>query len=188
MPFKILNEKYIDFLKLKEKPFTLWLTGLPASGKTTLAKALYEIFKTNGNKVIWLDGDKMRQTISKDLGFSKKDRIENIKRIAHLAQKLNEEGAFVIVSAIAPYEEMRQIIREIVNNYVEVYVKCPLEICKKRDPKGLYKKAEKGEIKNFTGVDDIYEEPYRPDIIVETEKLSIEKSVSKIMDKLKRTM
>jgi len=183
VPFKILNEKYIDFLKLKEKPFTLWLTGLPASGKTTLAKALYEIFKTNGNKVIWLDGDKMRQTISKDLGFSKKDRIENIKRIAHLAQKLNEEGAFVIVSAIAPYKEMRQIIREIVNNYIEVYVKCPLEICKKRDPKGLYKKAEKGEIKNFTGIDDPYEEPKKPDLIIETHLIKPEEAIKIIINK-----
>ena len=180
---KILNEYIFNFKKLYIKPVTLWFTGLPASGKTTLAKALYEIFKTNGNKVIWLDGDKIRRTISKDLGFSKKDRIENIKRIAHLAQCLNEEGAFVIVSAIAPYKEMRQIIREIVNNYVEVYVKCPLEICKKRDPKGLYKKAEKGEIKNFTGISDTYEEPEAPDILVET-KESVDECIGKILNSL----
>jgi len=100
-----------------------------------------------------------------------------------LAQKLNEEGAFVIVSAIAPYKEMRQIIREIVNNYVEVYVKCPLEICKKRDPKGLYKKAEKGEIKNFTGISDTYEEPEAPDILVET-KESVDECIGKILNSL----
>ena len=176
--------------KLRIRDLTIWFTGLPAAGKTTLAKTLYEMFKTNGNKVIWLDGDEIRQTISKDLGFTKKDRIENIKRIAYLAQKLNENGAFVIVSAITPCEEMRQIARKIIGNdrYIEIYVKCPLEICKKRDPKGLYKKAEKGEIKNFTGISDAYEEPYKPDIIIETKKLSIEKSINKIIDKLKRTM
>ncbi len=174
--------------KLRIRDLTIWFTGLPAAGKTTLAKTLYKMFKTNGNKVIWLDGDEIRQTISKDLGFTKKDRIENIKRIAYLAQKLNENGAFVIVSAITPCEEMRQIARKIIGNdrYIEIYVKCPLEICKKRDPKGLYKKAEKGEIKNFTGVGDAYEEPESPNIVVETKQLRCFECINKIITYLEK--
>ena len=175
---------------LSLSPITIWFTGLPAAGKTTLARALYSSLKAQSHKVEWLDGDKVRRLFSQDLDFSRKDRIENIRRIAQLAKSLNDKGIAVIVSAITPYEEMRQMARKIIgkDKYIEAYVKCPLEVCKKRDPKGLYKKAEKGEIKNFTGVGDAYEEPYKPDIIIETKKLSIEKSINKIIDKLKRTM
>ena len=175
---------------LSLRPITIWFTGLPAAGKTTLARALYSFLKAKSHKVEWLDGDKVRRLFSQDLDFSRKDRIENIRRIAQLGKSLNDKGIAVIVSAITPYEEMRQMARKIIgkDKYIEAYVKCPLEVCKKRDPKGLYKKAEKGEIKNFTGVGGAYEEPYKPDIIIETKKLSIEKSVSKIIDKLKRTM
>ena len=169
---------------LSLSPITIWFTGLPAAGKTTLARALYSSLKAQSHKVEWLDGDKVRRLFSQDLDFSRKDRIENIRRIAQLAKSLNDKGIAVIVSAITPYEEMRQMARKIIgkDKYIEVYVKCPLEVCKKRDPKGLYKKAEKGEIKNFTGVSDAYEEPKRPDVVLETQKNIIENSLNVILN------
>ena len=169
---------------LSLSPITIWFTGLPAVGKTTLARALYSSLKAQSHKVEWLDGDKVRRLFSQDLDFSRKDRIENIRRIAQLAKSLNDKGIAVIVSAITPYEEMRQMARKIIgkDKYIEAYVKCPLEVCKKRDPKGLYKKAEKGEIKNFTGVGDTYEEPKRPDVVLETEKNIIENSLNVILN------
>jgi len=173
---------------LSLSPITIWFTGLPAAGKTTLARALYSSLKAQSHKVEWLDGDKVRRLFSQDLDFSRKDRIENIRRIAQLAKSLNDKGIAVIVSAITPYEEMRQMARKIIgkDKYIEAYVKCPLEVCKKRDPKGLYKKAEKGEIKNFTGISDVYEEPESPNIVVETKQLHCFECINKIITYLEK--
>ncbi|MDL1969963.1 MAG: adenylyl-sulfate kinase [Candidatus Desulfofervidaceae bacterium] len=164
---------------------TIWLTGLPASGKTTLGKLLYNYLSSiNGNKVEWFDGDIVRRTFYPELGFTKEERFENVKRISHLAKILNKHGIFVIVSAIAPYKEMRKMAKEIIGNYIEIYLKCPIEVCKKRDPKGHYKKAEKGEIKNFTGISDVYEEPKRPDVVVETGFFDPLECINKIVEKI----
>jgi len=165
---------------------TIWLTGIPASGKTTLGKLLYSYLSSlNGNRVEWFDGDIVRRTFYPELGFTKEERFENVKRISHLAKILNKHGIFVIVSAIAPYEEMRETAKEIIGNYIEIYLRCPVEICKKRDPKGHYKKAERGEIKNFTGINAPYEEPKRPNLIIETHLVKPEEAVEVIVNALK---
>ncbi|HEY4035077.1 MAG TPA: adenylyl-sulfate kinase, partial [Ktedonobacteraceae bacterium] len=137
-----------------------------------------------GHNVEVLDGDEVRTHLSKGLGFSKEDRDTNIKRIAFVSKLLTRNGVATISAAIAPYREAREWARQEIGNFVEVYVKCPLEVCRQRDVKGLYKLVDEGKIKNFTGVDDPYEEPENPEVIVETGKESIEESVQKIFAKL----
>ncbi len=159
----------------------IWFTGLPCSGKTTLSKELEKYFKSKNIPVQRLDGDVVRKTICSDLGFSKKDRDENIKRIAYIARLLANNGVNVIVAFVTPYQKMRDFARSICPNYIEVYVKCSVEECKKRDVKGMYAMAKRGEIKDFTGVNDPYEEPKNPEIIVSTKEESAEKSVEKIV-------
>lgn len=165
--------------------FTLWFTGLSGAGKSTIANILGKKFKEKGLKVEILDGDMVRTHLSKGLGFSKEDRDANIKRIGYVASLLSRNGVIVITAAISPYKEIREEVRNMHENFVEVYVKCPLEVLEKRDIKGLYKKARAGEILQFTGISDPYEEPTTPEIIVETDKETPEQSVNKILRWLK---
>lgn len=167
-----------------ERGFTLWFTGLPCSGKTTLADAVAEELRKRGLKVERLDGDVVRRTLSRDLGFSREDREENIRRVAFVAKLLTRNGVVVLTSFVSPYRKVREEARKEIGDFVEVYVKCPLEVCMQRDVKGMYKKALAGEIKDFTGVSDPYEEPLNPEIIVETNKESVEACVSKILKEL----
>ena len=166
---------------MSSKGFTLWFTGLSGSGKTTIARAVEEILLERGLNVEVLDGDVVRTNLSKGLGFSKEDRDINIKRIGFVCNLLTRNGVAAIAAAISPYREIRDYNREMIDRFIEVYVKCPLDVLTKRDVKGLYAKALAGEIKGFTGVDDPYEEPLKPEILVETDKETEEESVAKIV-------
>src|SRR5438552_3221376 len=158
---------------------TIWFTGLSGAGKSTLAEIVERRLKALGHNVEVLDGDIVRTHLSKGLGFSREDRDTNIKRIAFVCSLLTRNGVICISAAIAPYGEAREWARKEIGNFVEVYVKCPLEVCRQRDVKGLYKLAEEGKIKNFTGVDDPYEEPQHPELVVETDKETIAESVAR---------
>jgi len=152
-----------------------WLTGLPASGKTALADRLYEYLKMKGLKVERLDGDALR-TMFPETGFSREDRNRHVRRAGEYAAKFEKEGAIVVASLISPYRESRAYVRSLCSYFIEVYVKASLETCERRDPKGLYKKARAGEIKNFTGIDDPYEVPESPDSVIPTDGLTLEQS------------
>ncbi len=167
-------------------PAIIWFTGLSGSGKTTISKELEKRLYEYGVHTYVLDGDNLRHGLNKDLGFSKEHRKENIRRIGEIAKLFVDAGILVVCAFISPYEEDRKTVRELVNEdeFINVYIQCPLNVCIERDPKGLYKKALCGEIKCFTGIDDPFEEPNEPEIIVETHKLSVEESVSTIMDYL----
>ena len=168
-----------------QKGFTIWFTGLSCSGKSTLSKILETELRKRGRiKIEILDGDVVRTNLSKGLGFSKEDRDTNIKRIGFVCKLLTRNGVVAIAAAISPYRNIRDFNRKEIGNFVEVYCKCPLEVCLQRDVKGLYKKALAGEIKNYTGVDDPYEEPLNPEVILETDKETHEESVAKIIRKL----
>ena len=169
-----------------EKGFILWFTGLSGSGKTTITKALEPELKARGCKVEILDGDVVRTNLSKGLGFSQEDRDTNIRRIGFVAHLLSRNGVVAMTAAISPYRAIRDEIREMEPNFVEVYVRAPLEVCEGRDVKGLYAKARAGEIKGFTGIDDPYEEPVNPEIICYTERESVEESVKKVLTKLEQ--
>jgi len=164
--------------------FTIWFTGLSGAGKSTLAEIIEQRLREHGRNVEVLDGDQVRTHLSKGLGFSKEDRDTNIKRIAFVCNLLTRNGVVSISAAIAPYREAREWARQEIGNFLEVYVKCPLEVCRQRDVKGLYKLVDEGKIKNFTGVDDPYEEPENPEVVVETEIESTEESIQKIFAKL----
>ncbi len=167
------------------KGFTIWFTGLPCSGKTTLATLLHNHLWEQGiANVELLDGDVVRQYLTRGLGYSKQDRDENIRRIGWLSRTLNKHGIHAIVAAISPYREAREEQRRLIENYFEVFVSCPEKICEQRDVKGMYKKARQGMIEHFTGVDDPYEEPLTPDLVIETDTLSIEDSFKLLLDKL----
>ncbi|TXT65275.1 MAG: Adenylyl-sulfate kinase [Promethearchaeota archaeon] len=169
---------------MEHKGFTLWFTGLACSGKTVLADALAEDFKKRGMKVEQLDGDIVRKSLTSDLGFTQEDRNENIKRVTFVAKLLTRNGVAVLASFISPYNEIRAYSKTEIGDYILVYVKCPLEVCEKRDVKGMYAKARSGEINNFTGIDHPFEEPNDADIIVETDKQTIEESKQIIVDAL----
>ncbi len=166
---------------LNQKGFVLWFTGLSQSGKSTVADKVYNILKERGLKLERLDGDIVRQSISSDLGFSKEDRDENIKRVTFVSKLLSKNGIGVISSFISPYREERRKAREEVNNFIEVFCNAPLEVCEARDGKGLYKKARNGEIKNFTGISDPYEPPDNPEIELKTDIESVDESVNKVI-------
>jgi adenylyl-sulfate kinase len=166
------------------KGFTLWFTGLPCSGKTTLSSGVTEILLERGLNVEVLDGDEVRLNLSKGLGFSKEDRDINILRIGWVCKLLTRNNVIAIAAAIAPYAAARDKNREEIGNYCEVYVKAPLEVLIERDVKGHYKKALAGEIKHFTGVSDPYEEPEKPEILIETENETPEESIAKIIKTL----
>ena len=162
------------------KGFILWFTGLSGSGKSTLAQYLTPILRERGCLIAVLDGDEVRENLSKGLGFSQEDRDTNIRRIGYVCHLLARNGVIAVSAAISPYRSVRDENRERIGDFVEIFVKCPLEVLVERDVKGLYKKALAGEIKNFTGVSDPYEEPLHPEIVIETDKETIEESVTKI--------
>ena len=164
--------------------FTLWFTGLSGAGKSTLANISAEEFRRRGHRVEVLDGDEVRTNLSKGLGFSKEDRDTNIRRIGYVCNLLARNGVIAISAAISPYREVRDEVRRQHGRFVEVYVKCPLETLVERDVKGLYRKAINGEIANFTGVSDPYEEPFGPELVVDTHLESREESLQKLLSKL----
>ena len=166
--------------------FVIWLTGLPGSGKTTISRHLEPKLRELNWQVEILDGDEIRQNLSKGLGFSREDRETHLKRAAYVAKLLSRNGVAVIAAFISPYRNVREYARKETTNFIEVFVKCSLETCAQRDPKGLYKKASSGEIKNLTGPQDIYEEPLAPDLIVETDHQTVEESMNLIVEKLKK--
>jgi adenylyl-sulfate kinase len=167
------------------KGFTLWLTGLSGAGKTTLAVLLATELRARGVRVEVLDGDEVRTNLSKGLGFSKEDRDTNIRRIGYVCRLLSRNGIGAVSAAISPYSAIRDEVRRAVEQegagFIEVFVKCPIAVLAERDVKGLYKKALAGELKGFTGVSDPYEEPLAPDVVVETDRESVEFSISKIL-------
>lgn len=170
---------------MDQQGVTVWFTGLSGAGKSTLADAVEKKLKALNLKIERLDGDIVRQSLTKDLGFSKEDRDKNIERVTFVAKLLTRHGVMSLVSFISPYRSMRDYARKEVGSFVEVYVKCPLDVCAGRDVKGLYAKAQKGEIPNFTGVSDPYEEPLNPEITVETHTQPLEVCVDQIITRLR---
>ena len=164
----------------------IWFTGLPCSGKSTLAHLLRESLSCQGVPSEMFDGDIVRQRLTKGLGFSKEDRMENVLRISFVANLLARHGIVAIVAAISPYQEARDKIRKEVKNYVEIFVDCPLEVCQARDVKGMYKKAQAGEIQHFTGVSDPYEVPTVPDLVLKTSEESQTESLTRILNFLEK--
>jgi adenylyl-sulfate kinase len=161
---------------------TVWLTGLSSAGKSTLSRAVYERLWARGHRVELLDGDEVRQHLSRGLSFSKEDRNENIKRIGFVAEMLARHGVIAIVSAISPYREVRDEVRARITNFLEVYVNAPIGTCEERDVKGLYRRARAGEIPGFTGIDDPYEPPLSPEVECRTDRETIAESAQKIVD------
>jgi adenylylsulfate kinase len=179
-----VSESRIEFMESQQPGVTVWFTGLSGAGKTTISSAIEKKLKSYGYKVEVLDGDVVRQNLTKGLGFSKEDRDENIRRVGFVAALLTRNQVIVLVSAISPYQEIREEVRQRIGNFVEVYVNAPLEVCEKRDVKGLYKKARSGEIKNFTGINDPYEPPLNPEVECRTDLETLEESASKVLAKL----
>ncbi len=165
----------------RPRGLTLWFTGLSAAGKTTLNDAVRQCLREQGYAVESLDGDVLRQNLWKDLGFTKEDRDENIRRIGFVADLLSKNGIIVLVSAISPYRAARDQVRGHISDFVEIYVNAPLEVCEKRDRKGLYRKARTGELSGFTGVNDPYEAPLHPEVVCHTDRETVAESADKIM-------
>ena len=161
---------------------TVWMTGLSGAGKTTIGEIVAQKLQQDGIRVEILDGDVIRESLSKGLGFSREDRFANIERIAYVAELLTKHGVIVIVPVISPYQEMRLNARRKIGKFIEVYVKAPLEVCERRDVKGLYKKARAGEIYGFTGIDDPYEEPIDPDLVCYTAEETPNQSADNILN------
>ena len=168
------------------KGFVLWFTGLSGSGKTTISRAVEARLRKMGMRVERLDGDIVRKDLTADLGFSKEDRDKNIRRVSFVARLLSRNGVATICAFISPYRKERRYVRESTTNFIEVYVKCPLEVCESRDVKGLYSRARQGLVKNFTGISDPYEEPENPEITIETDKQSIEECVEQVLNYLEK--
>jgi len=168
----------------RERGLTLWLTGLPCSGKSTLSARLVPLLRERGHDVELLDGDIVRQDLCKGLGFSREDRDTNVRRIGFVAHLLTRHGVTVIVAAVSPYAAVRQEVRQRIGRFVEVYVECPLEECERRDVKGMYQKARAGLIPAFTGVDDPYEPPPAPEVTVRTREEGVDQSLRVILEKL----
>lgn len=169
---------------MERKGFTVWFTGLSGAGKTTIAHRLEAALRERGRKVEVLDGDVVRTRLSKGLGFSKEDRDTNIRRIGFVAHLLSRNGVAVICAAISPYREIRDENRALIGDFVEVYAWCPIDVLQARDVKGLYARALNGEIPNFTGVSDPYEEPLNPEVVVNTDRETVEESLGKVVAKL----
>jgi len=180
-----------DRAKIKnQKSFVIWFTGLSGSGKSTIANELeYKLWKLNKHTFL-LDGDNIRQGLNSDLGFSNKDRKENIRRVAQLAKLFTDSGLITIVAFISPFKNDREMAKALFksNEFIEVFIDAPLETCINRDTKGLYKKALKGEIKNFTGVSSPYEKPTNPDIHIKTNITNIEEATNQIINFLKKEL
>lgn len=172
-------------MQTENKAFVLWLTGLSGSGKSTIAEKIYTQLAKNGRTVERLDGDVMRGLFP-STGFTKQARDEHIKRVGFMASRLEKHAVIVIASFISPYKQTRQFVRDLCSNFIEVYVSASLSECEKRDVKGLYKKAQAGEIRNFTGIDDPYEAPDNPEIFVDTNNETVDESVLKIMNYIRK--
>lgn len=170
----------------KHKSVVLWFTGLSGAGKSTLAHCVEEALYQIGSRTYVLDGDNVRHGLCGDLGFSVEDRNENIRRIAEVSKLMLEAGVITLTAFISPFREERQKARQLIpqGEFFEIYCKCPVEICEERDVKGLYKKARKGEIKDFTGISSPYEEPVNPELIVETSNHSLEECTNQVIDML----
>ncbi len=169
---------------MQHRGVTIWFTGLSGSGKTTISQEIEKKLRAAGAKLEVLDGDIVRTNLTKGLGFSKEDRDENVRRIGFVSHLLTRNGVIVLVSAISPYRAVRDQVRQRIGDFIEVYANAPVEVCEERDVKGLYKKARSGEIKNFTGISDPYEEPLNAEVVCDTDKETLEESVSKVMAKL----
>ncbi len=166
------------------KGFTIWLTGMSGSGKSTISEKLIERLREANAKVELLDGDIVRTNLSQGLGFSREDRDTNIRRIGFVSRLLSRNGVAVIVAAISPYRETREEVKKTIDNFLEVYVDCPIEVLASRDVKGLYKRALAGEVGSFTGISDPYEPPLDPDVTVRSDQETVDESVDKIWLKL----
>jgi len=169
---------------VEHKGFTVWFTGLSGAGKSTIAEVLVRKLRERNMKVELLDGDVVRTNLSKGLGFSKEDRDTNIRRIAFVCHLLSRNNVCAVAAAISPYRAIRDEARALIGDFVEVFVNTPLEECERRDVKGLYAKARAGELKQFTGIDDPYEEPLNPEVVCFTTRETPEESANKIMQKL----
>ena len=172
----------------EDKGFVLWITGLPASGKTTLARELKRRLSDMGRRVELLDGDEVRRWLSPEAGFTKEDRERHLRGVAYVSRWLARNGGGVIASFVSPYRKIRDEVRKIVEEdvpFIEIYVRCPLEVAMERDPKGLYKRALVGEIKNFTGIDDPFEEPENPEVVVDSSAMNVDEEVERVMSELR---
>ncbi len=171
----------------KQRPCILWFTGLSGSGKSTVSSAVEQKLFELGHHTYLLDGDNVRHGLNKDLGFSDSDRVENIRRIGEISKLMIDAGLLVMTAFISPFKADRQLVKDLVqqHEFVEVYMDTSLEECEKRDPKGLYKKARSGQIKNFTGIDSEYEIPENPKLIINTVELNIEECADKVITYLK---
>lgn len=167
----------------KWKPTVLWFTGLSGSGKSTISEKLFELMSDEGYEVEHLDGDAVRNIFPKT-GFSKEDRNAHIKRIGYLASRLQAHKIFVIASFVSPYRESRDFVRNLCEDFTEIYISTPYEECERRDVKGLYERARKGEIRQFTGLDDPYEAPLKPELEIDTTHISLDEAVQKVIDYL----
>jgi adenylylsulfate kinase len=189
MPDHIHAHEHPESDRVREGGFTLWFTGLSGSGKTTIAHLVGPELDRRGLVIEYLDGDNVRTHLSKELGFSKEDRDTHIERLGWVASRLTRQGGAIITAAISPYEATRRMAREMieeVGTFVEVFLKASVEECARRDVKGLYEKAFKGEIKEFTGVSDPYEEPSDPEIVLDTEAHSAEESAALVVAELEK--
>lgn len=169
---------------MEQRGVTVWFTGLSGAGKTTICQRVEQLLRDRGVRIEVLDGDIVRENLTKGLGFSKADRDENIRRIGFVSQLLTRNGVVVLVAAISPYREMRDEVRGRIGDFVEVYVNAPLEVCEARDVKGLYEKARAGEIKQFTGISDPYEPPLIPDVECHTDRETLDESAAKVISLL----
>jgi adenylylsulfate kinase len=170
--------------RIAARGVTLWFTGLPCSGKSTVAQLVEQQLRARSYPVEVLDGDLVRQNLTKGLGFSKADRDENIRRIGFVCHLLTRNGVIAISAAISPYRAVRDEVRRLIGSFLEIYVQCPLELCQQRDVKGMYKKARAGELQSFTGVSDPYEEPLNPDLILHTDRETVEDSAARVLDRM----
>lgn len=170
---------------LKQKGVVLWFTGLSGSGKSTVASSLEKRLHDMGKLTYTLDGDNVRHGLNSDLGFSDEDRVENIRRIGEISKLFVDAGVITIATFVSPFREDRQKVRDLLGkDFAEIYIDCPIEVCEKRDPKGIYKKARAGEIKHFTGIDSPYESPINPEIVVSTHLNTLDECVDKLVDYL----
>ncbi len=165
---------------------TLWLTGRPCSGKTSISKQLKMELASRGIHAVCMDGDAVRHGLNKDLGFSPQDRQENLRRVAHVCELFNANGIFVIAAFVSPTNDLREMVRGLITHFKLCYVSCPLEAAEARDVKGMYKKARLGIIKEFTGISAPFEEPGHPEIVVESSQATAAECVKRIMDKLEQ--
>ncbi len=166
---------------------TIWFTGLPCSGKTTISRLVFERLNRAGKRVELLDGDVVRQNLTKGLGFSKEDRDENIRRIGYVCHLLTKNGVVAISAAISPYRAPREEVRGLIGSFLEIYVECPIDVCIQRDIKGMYRLAIAGELAHFTGVSDPYEAPLHPDLVLHTNEEAPEASARKVLELLAKS-